>query len=308
MPAPSVVAIILNYNGADLTLETIESMKEVDYPNLTILVVDNGSTDDSFDRIAAAHPDLEQLSQTPNRGIPPGINRGLCRGRELGADYLLALNNDIQVDAAMVRHMVELAESDSRIGCVGPKTCYFDDKKRLWSTGGKISFREAITRERGQGEIDRGQYDRDEEMGYINGCAILIRRAALEATGLLNPTFFLGVEDADWCQRAKAQGFSCFYSHKAVLWHKVSQSLGIYNPFRTFYTGRSTAAFVRLHAGATGWLSFLAMYGASLPFAYLRERRHGNQKAVWEKLRGVSEGLRMPLSQAPPLPPLVTDE
>lgn len=302
MSHPSVVAIILNYNGADLTLESIASMLDSDYPELELLVVDNGSTDDSFERVASTFPEVEQVRQMPNEGVSPGINLGLCRGRELGADYLLVLNNDISVHADMVRHLVELAESDPKIGCVGPKTYYFDDPERLWSAGGKIRFKEAITSERGQGELDRGQYDRDELMGYVNGCCMLIRREALEATGLWNPLYFLGVEDADWCQRMQSHGFTSAYSHKAVLWHKVSQSLGIYNPFRTFYTGRATALFVRLHGGPIQWSSFLFWYTASVPFAFLRELRRGNQKAVMEKLRGVIDGLRVKLSPPPPLP------
>ncbi|RMH19697.1 MAG: glycosyltransferase family 2 protein [Acidobacteria bacterium] len=299
--APRVAAIVLNYNGPQITIETVESLLRMDYPRLDVVVVDNGSTDDSYERVAAAFPQITQLRIERNQGISPGINLGLCWALEHGHDYVLVLNNDIEADRDMLKELVAVAESDPSIGVVGPKTYYHADPQRLWSAGGMLRFKESVTRERGDGELDRGQYDRDEEVDYVNGCAMLMRRQALVATGLWHPLYFLGVEDADWCMRMKQQGFRCFYAHRAKLWHKVSFSVGVYKPGRTYHTGRSTAIFVRKYATPRQWLTFLLFYAASIPVAYVRELLKGNQKAVVQKLKGVIEGLRVPMTAPPPL-------
>lgn len=301
MPEPHVIALVLNYNGKDITLQTLGSLVEMTHPSYEIAVVDNGSTDGSYEAVAEAFPQVSQVRVEVNRGPAHGMNEGLrwALGRE--ADYLLLLNNDIEVDPEMLTEMVRLAEQDETIGCVGPKAYYYWERGRIWSAGGILRFKESVTRERGDGEVDRGQYDRDEEVDYVNGCAMLIRRRALEETGLWDPIFFLGVEDADWCQRMKQRGYRCFYAHRARLWHMVSRTVGVYKPGRTFHTGRSTAIFVRRYANAWQWLTFLVFYSLSFPVAFLRELPKGNHKAAVTKLKGVIEGLRMPLPSPPAL-------
>ena len=131
------------------------------------------------------------------------------------------------------------------------------------------------------------------------GRVMLVRRQALEATGLWDPTYYLGVEDADWCWRMKQQGFRCYYAHRARLWHMISHSTGVYKPGRTFHTGRSTAIFVRRYANFWQRLRFFAFMAVAFPAAWLRELPKGNQKAAVSKLRGVIEGWRVPLGDPP---------
>jgi hypothetical protein len=299
--APSVAAIVLSYNGKDLVLATVPSLLAVDYPNLDVIVVDNGSTDGTAEALAEAHPEVEVLRCEQNQWISGGLNVGIRHALAAGYDYLLLLNNDIEVDPGMVRELVAVAESDSTIGCVGPKAYYFSERNRLWSAGGKLSFREAMTRERGMREIDRGQYDRTEEVDYINGCAMLVPRRVQLQTGLWDTNYNICVEDADWCMRAKRLGYRCVYAHRAVLWHMVSPTTGGYTPGRTFQTARSTAIFVRKFANPFEWLRFLAFFTAAIPAAFLRELPKGNQAAALAKVRGLIAGLRMPIEPVPPL-------
>lgn len=303
---PSVVSLVLTYEGRELTLASVESLLAMDYPRHHILVVDNGSTDGTREAVLAAFPRqrVEVVRVEINRGISHGLNTGMRHALAGGYDYLLLLNNDIEAHPAMLREMVKVAEDDPSIGCVGPKTYFFWDRRRLWSAGGVLRFKESVTRERGAGELDRGQWDRDEEVDYINGCAMLARREALEAAGPWDPVYHFSVEDADWCMRLKRAGFTCWFAHRALLWHKVSQTTGGYKASRTFQTGRSTALFVRRYAGPWGWLTFLLFFAAAIPAAFLRELTRGNQGAALAKLRGALAGLRHPL----PPPPRWDDE
>ena len=301
MTEPTVAALVLNYNGKDLTLDTVASLLAMTYPACEVVVVDNASTDGSYEAVKEAFPDVTQVQVEVNQGPASGMNAGLRYVLEQGFDYALLLNNDIEVDAEMVTEMVRVAESDEKIGVVGPKAYYYWDRERIWSAGGILRFKESVTKERGDGEIDNGQWDQDEEVDYICGCAMLVRRSAIEATGLWDTTYTLGVEDADWCARMKQQGYTCWYAYRARLWHKVGQSVGVYKPGRTFHTGRNMAIFVRKYAGPWQWLTFALFYTASIPIAFLRELPKGNQMAAIMKLKGVLEGLRVPMGSPPAL-------
>lgn len=299
-PAPRVLGIVLNYDGRDLTLQSLASLRASDYPALDLLVVDNGSSDGSDAAVAERFPEVERLRTEVNLGISGGLNLGFRRGLDRGYDYLMAMNNDIEVAPSMVAELVRLAESRPRAGCVGPKCYYyFGDRNRIWSAGGVLRFHESVTRERGMGRLDRGQFDRDERVGYVNGACMLIRSAAMSAAGLWDPVYHVSVEDADWCERATRSGWECWYAHRARLWHMVSPTTGGYSAARTFRTGRSTAIFVRRFAGPTGWASFLLWSALAFPAALARELPRRNGAAVLAKYRGLVAGLRAALPPPP---------
>ena len=178
----------------------------------------------------AAYPSVRRLRTEVNLGISGGLNLGFRVGIDEGWDYLMPMNNDVEVAPDLLRELVaSAAEANPTIGCIGPKCFYFfGDRNRLWSAGGQLRFRESVTRERGMGELDRGQYDRDGEVDYVNGALMLIRREAMLATGLWDPVYHVSVEDADWCVRMKRAGFRCWYAHRARLWHMVSPTTGGY--------------------------------------------------------------------------------
>lgn len=296
---PRVAAIVLNYNGREVTLQALRSLLAMTYSDFEVLHVDNGSSDGSSEAVAEALPGVVPVRLEENRGPGGGINRGIETALRRGCDYLLLLNNDIEVSPSMLDELISVAETDPGIGIVGPKIYYHARPDRLWSAGGAIRFRESVTRERGSGELDRGQYDRDQEVGYVNGCAMLIRRSVLEQVGLWDPLFHLAADDADWCMRMKALGYRAFFAHRAVLWHKVGHTVGGYQASRTFYNGRSAALFVRRYGTPLRWLSFLLATAAALPLAFLRELARGNQGAVVAKARGLLAGLRTPLADPP---------
>ena len=299
MSSPSVAAIVLNYNAKQLTLETLASLRGLRYDTLHVIHVDNDSTDGTHEAVQEQFPEVEAIQSGENLGVAGGLNVGIRRALEGDYDYLLILNNDIEVDPAMLDELMAVAESDPRIACVGPKSYFYWDRQRLWSAGGVLRFKESITRERGNGQLDEGQFDRDEEMDYINGCAMLVRVSVVREVGLCDTIYFLALEDADWCVRMKQRGYRCFYAYKARLWHMVSQSTGVYKPFRTYQTGRSTAIFVRRYANRSERLSFFFFMALAIPMAFTRELLKGNHKAALSKLRGVLAGLKTPLTPPP---------
>jgi len=296
---PRVVALVLSYQGREVTLEALPSLTAQDYSSVDVVVVDNGSTDGTREAVESAYPDVRVLRRETNEGPAAGVNHGLSWAWDAGYDYLLVLNNDIEAGPEMVSELVAAAEADPTVGVVGPKTYYYWEREKIWSAGGILRYRESVTTERGEGEVDCGQYDQDQEVSYVNGCAMLIRRATLEVAGLWDPVYFLSVEDADFCRRVQAAGYRCWYAHRATLWHRVSSATGGYSPGRTFHTGRSTAIYLRRWASTwERWQSY-AFVAATLPIAFLRELPRRNQGAVVAKAKGFWEGLRVELPSPP---------
>lgn len=298
---PKVVATVINFNGRDVTLQTLSSLDRLRYPHLQLAVVDNGSTDGSSEAIAKHYPEVDIVRCEVNEGIAPGINRGIRHALSSSGDYILLLDNDVEVDPAMVAELVDVAESSPMIGCVGPKSYYYHDRERLWSAGGILRFGESVTAERGRGELDVGQYDRVEDVDYVSGCAVLIKRTVLERVGLFDPVYSVGVENADWCVRAKRLGYRCCYAPHAVLWLMVSQTVGLHTPGETYQSGRGSAIFARRYADGRQWVSFWLAVLATLPLAYVRGLLAGNEEAAQAKWRGIADGLRVRLEEPPRL-------
>jgi GT2 family glycosyltransferase len=294
-----VAAVVVHFNGEDVSRLALASLSRVATPGVEWVLLDNGSTDGSGERLRAAFPSWTHVRVEPNAGASAGYAHALAWAVERGFDYALLLNNDLEVDAGFLDEMLAVAARDPRIGCVGPKTYYHGDRPYLWSAGGRLRYREAVTVERGMGQRDRGQFDRDEEVGYVNGAAILVRREAALAAGNWDPFYFICVDDADFCTRVRRAGFTCWYAHRAIVDHMVSRTTGGYTAGRNFRLGRSTAIYVRRYASATQKLSFFFWASVAAFAAALRELPRGNVAAVVAKLRGIRAGLREPLPSAP---------
>ena len=145
---------------------------------------------------------------------------------EQGADYVLLLNDDTIVAPDFLSRLVEAAESDDKIGMVGPKIYFYEDRNRVWSAGGKLNWLYNKGSLRGWDEIDKGQYDSPEiqRVPHLTGCCLLVKREVLEKIGLMSEEYFLYYEDTDWCLKVKRSGFKCIFAPKAKIWHKISRS------------------------------------------------------------------------------------
>ena len=240
--APSVYVIVLNWNNYPYTLGCLASLEKLDYPNYHIIVVDNGSTDDSVRRIRNAYPSVTLLKIEGNVGFAGGNNVGIRYALEQGADYVWLLNNDTRVDPNALTAMVSVAERDPKAGAVGAVLYYMDEPERVqaWG-GGRVSLWWGISRHfTAPVPVER--------IHYITGASLLIRREALEEVGLLDEGFFMYWEDADFGFRLRKAGWKIAVASSARVWHKESASLGKRNPVMDRYFSASAARFFQHHA------------------------------------------------------------
>lgn len=246
MPTFPVVAIvILNWNNADDTLACLESVSDLDYPNCYTLVVDNGSIDDSVERIRLNYPTIEILETGDNLGYAAGNNAGIRYVLQKGADYVFVLNNDTLLEPTMLQKLVRFAETHPKAGVVGPTMYCIEPQETLYAAGSFINWRKGETWNRGiyQPAAQYKYLQQPEKVDFITGCGVLARRELVEAVGGLSPMYFLNYEDVEWCERARRHGYEVWYVPEAVMWHKDSASFKQGSPAHNYYLTRNALLF-----------------------------------------------------------------
>lgn len=292
-PAPSreprVSIIILNLNSYDVTRACLVSLRELNYPNFEITLVDNGSGDSSGERLARDFPELRCIRNDENLGFTGGNNVGIRDALGRGPDYLLLLNNDTVVAANFLSELVRVAENDARIGILNPKIYFFEPADKIWCAGGIHKPWWSFAKMVGVHERDVGRYDQTREISFATGCALLIKSEVVRQIGPLDEVFFLGFEDLDWCVRALQAGFKAVYVPAAVVWHKDSydtkKNLG--KPGKDFYSIRNSILFARKHMPSRYWPLFffsLARYLAYRTAGYLIRVELKRVKALYSGL------------------------
>jgi GT2 family glycosyltransferase len=220
MSAPSVAVIVVNFNGAEVLRDCLSSLSKSTYYS-TIIVVDNGSTDNSRSIVQTEFPNARLISSKENLGFAAGNNLGIRSALADNHDYIFVLNNDTLVDRSCIEHLVKRAEENSRIGAVSPKILFADPPDRIWFAGGSYNLWSGVSRHFGlRAHADTAKYNIPRLISFATGCAVLLRSAALSEVGLFDETLFMYHEDADLSYRLKAAGWELVYEPRAIVWHK----------------------------------------------------------------------------------------
>lgn len=220
---PHVVVVVLNWNGAADTLECLASLQLSSYGSFRVLVVDNGSTDDSVQRLRGAYPDLWLLETGSNLGFAGGNNVGIRAALAAGSDVVLLLNNDTTVASDWLEAFAEAARTLPAGSVLGGKIFYQSDPATIWHFGARWDRQLCRFNLIGRGTHESLWPD-IEEADLIIGCCMWLPRGTIEAVGLLEESFYLNYEETDWCSRAQRAGFSLFSVPGAKVWHKISAS------------------------------------------------------------------------------------
>lgn len=269
--SPKVSIIILNWNGLEDTIECLESLKRITYPNYEVIVVDNGSKGNDARVLQERFGDYANIIQNDrNYGYTGGNNIGIRHALDNSSpDYFLILNNDIVVAPDFLTEMVRVAEDDDSIGILGPKIYYYDFPKTIQSAGCRVSMIRGISTIIGNKEIDNGQYDTVQEAGHVMGCCLLIKREVVEKIGLFDESYFCYWDETDYCTRARKAGYKVIYVPKARMWHKkrLRAKLWAKIPMEQkatassyYYWARNNFRFMRKHATKGQYYAFLLYF------------------------------------------------
>jgi len=257
LPPPRVAVIVLTWNGRDLTLACLESLRSMRAVGVETVVVDNASSDGTVAAVRERHGEsVTLIENADNLGFSAGNNVGIAYALRRGARFILLLNNDTSVDPDFIDELVSPMERDARIGITGPKIYYYTPRDQIWFAGGEVRMSRGVARHVGIRETDHGQYDEPREVDYVTGCALMARREVYESVGMLDPSYAAYFEDTDLCMRARRAGYRLLYVPTARVWHKISASTGGQLGRRKIARKlRSSARFFARYARPYHWLT-----------------------------------------------------
>lgn len=249
--SPAVYVILLNYRGIAETLECLESLKGLAYPNHHLVVVDNASGDGSLETLRATltrEQTFHLIESDANLGFSGGNNLGIRYALEQGADYIWLLNNDTTVEADSLSALV--AESQKTGGLAGSVLYYPDGTyqrvgTRLnWSTGGVRGIQEA--------SLSTGM-----AVENLTGASMLLPRKVLEAVGLLDESYFLYFEDGEYTLRALRAGYPATVTVQSRIFHKEGASTGRHSLRTQYYYHRNR---LKMFSRYAGWVQCQSIY------------------------------------------------
>lgn len=247
MELPAVSVILVNWNGKADTLECLASLQCDTYPNKRVIVVDNGSTDDSLTLIREQFPDAQIVELGANRGFTGGNNAGIRRALETDTDFIFLLNNDTIVEPDALDALVAATRDYPEVGMFTPVIHYYDDRTAVWLAGTKMDLA------RGGAVHDNSRIpERDEapfEIPWASGCAMLIRAEAVHAAGILDDRYFIYWEDVDYSLRIRAAGWGIALVPASRIYHKISQCFQSATATSWHYQVRNHLLCLDTHAG-----------------------------------------------------------
>ncbi|TLV02605.1 glycosyltransferase family 2 protein [Dyadobacter luticola] len=255
-----VSIVTVNFNQPQVTEDLLKSLSEVNtYPDLEIIVVDNGSKVNSVPNWEAAYPGIIFIRSEKNTGFAGGNNIGI---RKATGDYLFLINNDTEVTGELIGKLVADMEANPKIGIISPKIHYFDQPEMLQYTGyTPMNYYTARNACIGQFEEDRGQYDSLSGVtGYAHGAAMMIRRQALEKAGGMAENYFLYYEELDWCERIRKAGYEIHVDLSALIYHKESVSVGKRSALKEYFMNRNRILFIRKNAPGLTFFIFCCYF------------------------------------------------
>lgn len=262
---PLVSIVTVQYGHPEVTLDMIQSLKQISYPHIEIIVVDNASPDENPDIVKETFPEIIYLKSDTNLGFAGGNNLGFEAAK---GKYILMLNNDTEVEPDFLEPLVEKMEANPNIGVVSPKIRFFHSPEIIQYAGynpiNPITQRGGA---KGFGEKDTGQYEEDAEVAYGHGAAMMIPMHVIQKAGLMADVFFLYYEELDWAHRIRNAGYKVYYVHNSLVYHKESISTGgRVSPLRAYYMTRNRILYLRRNfSGFTYFLAILYQLFVAIP-------------------------------------------
>ena len=248
MNTPKVAVVILNWNGIKYLRDFLPSVLASTYPNLDIVVGDNGSSDDSLGFLRSRYPSIRIIENKENYGFTGGYNRVLA---QVEADYYILLNSDVEVEPNWIQPVIELMESDVQIAAAAPKIKSFHQKDHFEHAGAAGGFIDKFGYPFCRGRIfyeieeDKGQYEQAGEVFWATGAAMFIKKRCWDLAGGFDETFFAHMEEIDICWRLKNMGYKVMYCPQSVVYHVGGGTLNSENPFKTYLNFRNNLLLLK---------------------------------------------------------------
>jgi GT2 family glycosyltransferase len=293
---PSIAVVIVHWmNNAD-TVECLHSLAEVDYPCLSVILVNNGSPDFEEYLARQALPAVQIITSDHNLGVAGGNNLGITKALEQGYDLIFLLNPDTVVRPNLIRTLLP-AFDEAGVGIVGPIITYYDAPDKIWFAGGIYSWLVGSPRQPQMNRPLKSSFP-TRSVDWLNSCALLAKREVFETVGKFWEDLFMYFDELEFCLRASRADYRCVLVGEPLVYHKVSASAGVrgtnhFSPDKAYYFGRNPFLLLRRHAsGVWKVTGLLGQFGVVLPYWTLRCMLGNNMMVLPDYLNGMWDGLR----------------
>lgn len=261
---PLVTIITVVYGQLEVTADMLESLLNITYPNIQVIVVDNASPNCTPKTLKERFPSIYLIENQQNLGFAGANNIGI---RKAKGKYVLLLNNDTIVDRCFLEPLVAKFESNDRIGAVSPKIRFFSAPDTIQFVGMTPMNPYSISNQSiGYCSKDIGQYENDQKTNFAHGAAMMVPTKVIKEVGLMSDIYFLYYEELDWGLRIRNAGYEIFYVHNSLIYHKESMTTGVMSPLKIYYLNRSRILYMRRNIhGLTFVVSLLYLILISIP-------------------------------------------
>jgi GT2 family glycosyltransferase len=251
MNTPLVSIITVNYKQAQVTCELLNSIKNLSYPNLEVILVDNAQTGDDSLRYQQSLPMVKVLNVVKNTGFASGNNLGI---KEAKGDYVFLLNNDTEIKNGTIETLLDCFTS-AQIGAVSPVLRYYDAPNKIQFAG--FTAINSIT---GRNELIHTKSETETTISspYFHGAAVMIPKFVIDQCGLMPEKYFLYYEELDWSRMFREHGYEIRVCLAAEVLHKESISTGKNSPLTVYYKTRNRIHFMK--GGQGSYLPFLSFF------------------------------------------------
>ncbi len=241
--------VIVNWNLEHDTIECIESLIHAGVSLNQIILIDNGSSDDSPKSFKSKFSDeLQLIINDNNLGYVRAINQGIQVALNLKANWILLLNNDTVVDVKFYQEIQHyISESDS-FAIIAPLIFYYSQPERIWYLGDHMLGGTLLTHNSYHGKIAPVDLPKTIPVDFVSGCAMIIKRDVVDRIGMFDETLVMYGEEVDYCWRARIAGYHAVCITQAKVWHKVSKSADKIKPRSRYYKIRNQIIFYRRYS------------------------------------------------------------
>jgi len=216
-----VLILIVNWNNYSDTKECLESLVQLTNENYQVMLVDNGSVDDSSKLLSEEYPEIQLVELQENLGFAGGNNVGLEYALKEEFPYILLLNNDTMIkDGKFLSTLVQVLEEEHNVGAVGPAVVESDGNIQL-SILPYPNLGNTIINSLG---LYNPNHKKRQYVDSIAGCCVLLRREAIEQAGLLDENYFMYGEETEWFFRMRKKGWKILYHPVKSIIHKGASS------------------------------------------------------------------------------------
>jgi GT2 family glycosyltransferase len=287
---PLISVIIVNFNGKKFLDDCLLSLSCQTFRDFEIILVDNGSSDESAEYVRERYPSVILVETGKNLGFAGSTNTGI---RAAHGEFIFTLNNDTIADPYLLEEISKPMRADPGMGMCGTKMLFPDG--RINSTAICIS-RSGAAWDRGMGEPDRGQYDSTEEIFGPCAGAALYRRSMLDEIGLFDEDFFMYMEDVDLAFRCRLAGWTCMYVPAARVVHIHGGTAGVRTDTSIYYGNRNLVWYVvknfpqRTLLLSSPWI--IGRQCAVLPYYIYHRKGHAIVQATTAMIKGLSKMVR----------------